>query len=425
MKINRKILIIIGAAVFLTAAAVITFVSIGSRDKGIKVGFYGIDSATEDIFVELVKNSFEDEKKAPSISFEHLDQADHSVDLLVMPMGKIQDDLVESIGGDRKKKPGLPLSVMSETTTSIRQKAAMLDGNVVSVPLLTDNVEIEISLGAVAMTDTRQIQTWADIEKFASESRQYYPYPIVFAGEDDETLLNVITALTEAYSGKDAYQEVLDSIREFFGESDGDMDSGEIRGLLEGLSQTPESPLYAAASTLSRWMKSGLVHPGIFNMTKRDVEIYMENHYSSIVITSLSDHRSMTAQATKDFTTIPRALGNGGNSVGFFPSSRPASQRNLTGTVISALLLSKNSNSEEVVRAMLSQDFQTKLAYKTGLAPVNAQCQSPDILSDDVRFFTAATNAPLTPLGSAAFTSEDDARDFALELRSLIKTFRN
>ena len=50
---------LIGAAVLLVLAAVITFVSIGSRDKGIKIGFYGIDSATEDIFVELVKNSFE------------------------------------------------------------------------------------------------------------------------------------------------------------------------------------------------------------------------------------------------------------------------------------------------------------------------------------------------------------------------------
>ena len=73
---------------------------------------------------------------------------------------------------------------------------------------------------------------------------------------------------------------------------------------------------------------------------------------------------------------------------------------------------------------MLSQSFQTKLSFNTGLAPVNAQCQTPDILSDDVRFFTAATNAPLTPLGQAVFADEKTMESFAQELKTFVRIMR-
>ena len=73
---------------------------------------------------------------------------------------------------------------------------------------------------------------------------------------------------------------------------------------------------------------------------------------------------------------------------------------------------------------MLSSGFQADLAFGSGLAPVDAQCQPPDILSDDVRFFVAATNAPLTPLDQAAFSNEKAMEAFVQELKTFIKVMR-
>ena len=424
MKINRKILIIAGAVLFLTLAAVTTGICLGNRTKDIKVGFYELDSDTENIFVELIKDSFTADKKSPSVSFTHLDQADDSVDLILMPMGKIQDNLISTIETGKKKNPSLPLSVMSETSSSIRQKAVLIENNAISIPILMDNVEMDILNDALAVTNTQQLQTWADIEKFATESKKNFPYPIVFAGADPVTTLSVITALTECFSGNEAYLEAVNSISEFFGNKDYIPDSSEIAEFLDTIASSPESPLYAALSTLARWINSGLIHPDIFNMTKRDVEIYMENHYSSIVIMTLSDHRSMSTQAIKNFTSLPRALGNGGNSVGYFPSSRPAAKRYLTGSVISAVPLTKNKALTTLVKTMLSSNFQADLSFKTGLGPVNSQCQSPDIQSDDVRFFVAATNPPLTPLSQAAFSDQKAIESFTLEITTFVKRMR-
>lgn len=424
MEKKRKIIIIVGAVLALVAAGVVAGICLGRGKQNVRLGFYDLDSETEDLFVQLIKDSYKDDEKAPAITFEHLDTAGQSVDMILMPMGKLQDKLISSIETGKKNNPSLPVSVMSDTSTSIRQKAVFMENNVVSVPLLMDNVELDVYNDALALTDTTQLQTWADIEAFALASKNNFPYPIVFAGADAETTLSIFTALTESYSGREAYQEAVNSISRFFDEKDYMPDSSEIRELLEETVQSPESPLYAAASTLARWMNSGLIHPDIFNMTKRDVEIYMENHYSSIIITTLSDHRSMSNQALKGFTSLPRALGNGGNSVGFFPSVRPASQRYLTCPMISAVLLTKNRSSEKLVKTMLSEAFQAKLAFDTGLAPVNSQCQSPDIQSDDVRFFVAATNAPITPLNQAAFADKKEMEAFTQELKAFVKMMR-
>ena len=73
---------------------------------------------------------------------------------------------------------------------------------------------------------------------------------------------------------------------------------------------------------------------------------------------------------------------------------------------------------------MLSEAFQAKLAFDTGLAPVNSQCHSPDIQSDDVRFFVAATNAPITPLNQAAFADKKEMEAFTQELKAFVKMMR-
>ena len=177
MEKKRKIIIIVGAVLALVAAGVVAGICLGRGNQNVRLGFYELDSETEDLFVQLIKDSYKDDEKAPAITFEHLDTVGQSVDMILMPMGKLQDKLISSIETGKKNNPSLPVSVMSDTSTSIRQKAVFIENNVVSVQLLMDNVELDVYNDALALTDTTQLQTWADIEAFALHPKTIFHIP--------------------------------------------------------------------------------------------------------------------------------------------------------------------------------------------------------------------------------------------------------
>ena len=51
---------------------------------------------------------------------------------------------------------------------------------------------------------------------------------------------------------------------------------------------------------------------------------------------------------------------------------------------------------------------------------MHARCHVPDIYSDDVRFWIAASQVPTTPLGDSAFTSQQKKEAVADCLRNYI-----
>ena len=72
---------------------------------------------------------------------------------------------------------------------------------------------------------------------------------------------------------------------------------------------------------------------------------------------------------------------------------------------------------------MLSRELiQGKLADDTGLVPVLANCHVPDHQADDIRYWIAATNAPLVPLGDAIFCESSGMEVFSDALTGYIKS---
>ena len=60
----------------------------------------------------------------------------------------------------------------------------------------------------------------------------------------------------------------------------------------------------------------------------------------------------------------------------------------------------KNKHIQTFVKN-LSNSLQTELSIKTGLSPVQKNCQVPDHQADDVHYWIAASKGPLQPLTCA------------------------
>ena len=68
------------------------------------------------------------------------------------------------------------------------------------------------------------------------------------------------------------------------------------------------------------------------------------------------------------------------------------------------------------------QEVQTELSAKTMLAPTASVAESSDSLSDDVRFWAAASPAgPLPSLKEAAFISPERVHSYADKIREYLK----
>ena len=61
------------------------------------------------------------------------------------------------------------------------------------------------------------------------------------------------------------------------------------------------------------------------------------------------------------------------------------------------------------------------MSRATGLAPVFAQCRTPDRQADDVRYWVAATNAPLAGLSREVALSKKQKDELAQDLAAKIK----
>ena len=82
--------------------------------------------------------------------------------------------------------------------------------------------------------------------------------------------------------------------------------------------------------------------------------------------------------------------------------------------------MTKNRNVSFFVSHLTRENAQERISNLTGLAPMHARCHVPDIYSDDVRFWIAASQVPTTPLGDSAFTSQQKKEALADCLRNYI-----
>ncbi len=313
------------------------------------------------------------------------------------------DFLAQSAASFAKKKSEIKESELNidGMTTSIRAAVKKNARGVTAVPLLTDNLEIDIDFSAFRNSGMKAISTWKDIEDFAIFQKRYVDYPIVFAGKDEKLTLDIFGALTEAFDGTEEYERAVEIISENSGKS---FNAPKVAELLAA---KKSGPLYQSVRYISKLYKSGLLHPNTFTLSKTDIKAYAKARIASVVFMTLDDHRDFDTNVISRYSSI------------YFPSDSPASKRNFSAPLTYAIVLENNSSIKNLVSRLTQNDSEERLSLSTGLAPVLARCHTPDKQSDDVRYWVAATNTPLSGLSSDSKLTKLQQKQLAAELVAL------
>lgn len=307
------------------------------------------------------------------------------------------------------KNSALLADLTSEMTSSMRAaaKTAKNEKNenderkVSVVPLLSDNLEIDIGTRAFRNSGMSAISTWSDIENFSKIQKRKIEFPLVFAGADGKFFLDILGGLAEAFDGQDSYKKAREILKNSAGKR------FNAAQLADDLAQNPDSPLITSVRNLKNWQKNGLLNPNTFALSKKDVNAFVSSGLASGFFMSLSDHRNFGGKIS-NYSSI------------YLPSENNAAARFFTSATVCAVPLKKSKSVEKLIKTLVSQEGQENLSRATGLAPVLAHCRTPDKQADDVRYWIAATNTPNAGLGNEIFFTPAQYRQLAKELAAKV-----
>lgn len=299
-------------------------------------------------------------------------------------------------GTDPELLSSLSLSVPDEALSllpSAQRKGAAVDGKPYGLPLLSDNVELAWNKAETIKAGLAFPCTLDDFESAMKRLSTTKVRPLVCEGGSDRALLLFVSALIEARSGRDAYRAVLAKAQ-------------------AGEDTLSDESVQGAIALLSRWRKSGMIHPEWFRLSSIEVQDLMEAQLAPLVVMSLSSHRSVPQRVIEryDSSFFPGPLS--GTARGFLSPTLIAVPIGLRGSMPQA---------SNLVASLASLPIQKRLSDATGLAPVHAGAEPRDKQASDARLWIAASSGALPSL-ETAFPTEVDFTAFAAALREAIKT---
>ncbi len=410
-QFTLKKLVIYLSCVFI-ALILISLLLLSISSHKTVAAFYGISEPNQkNIQAILQTTSIKKNKKKEAYKFVTLDssislkraiKAAGTPDLLFIYDG-LNADYAASVSA--QKKAGFSADILNGMYTNVKQTAKTAKNKVTAVPILVDHYEIDVQRAKFESSSISEINVLSDLEEFARIAKSSTLGPVIFAAGNDVELLNVFGALVEAVSGRKAYDDGVEKIKKAV--SVGKTSQSAFYNLLiELTSQGGE--WHEAAELLKHWSKINILPKNIYQMQKNDVRAFLESNLSVVAFMSLSDHRSIKRDTISRYNSS------------FIPGTAVNIPRNLTAPVIYAVQMKKGKQAHSSVM-LLADSLQSSLCGKTGLAPVQKNCPTPDIQSDDVRYLVAASGVPLPALSEAAFTNKPNRSAFAAALRTILK----
>lgn len=354
----------------------------------------------------IIYDEFSDEKTlASQVSVK----GRNAHDVVFTHSGIQADTLVQELPLKIRKSAWYAESTVESYTSSFKSKSLKNpDGTVVQLPLLSDLCEVDIDRSVLNATGISTIISWDDIEVFARRAKSYCDTPIVFAGRDDDTLINVLGCLTESMDSAKAFQEVEAALLTVAKENPASLEQA-FGQVLRQNATNPSSPLYAAVHTLVRWFKMDVIHPEALNLTLQDVSTLMDFGSAAVVLNTLSEHRLAPQNSIGRYATI------------YYPSEVRPEARAFSADVMIAIPLSRNAEKNSFVAQLSGSDMQEQMCFTSALAPADANCRIPDVQSDNVRYWIAATNMPLAPLAQSVCTDSKTKAALARAIRAYLR----
>ena len=397
---NKKALLCMGAAVavILIIGGVIFF----APSKKFTVAFYNIAEKQRQGITSVIDKIAEKN----NISVLYVDYNSEKSLKDELPLTKKPNIVITTSGFalesaiDKASKSAALSAEVSQGMTSSMRSAIRQDGDkITAFPILSSHFEADVDLVEFQNSNTKYINTWNDVEKFMREQKRKKESPMIFAGGNPDTFLDLIGAMAESIDGAESYTAAAKIIKE---------NTNPVRAAIK-LCDEPDSPLATSVKQLKAWYKLGFIHPGTFSMQQNDVEAFASSRLSSVLFMSLENHREVAQKTISRYTSI------------YFPSEHGANSRIFTGKTYYAIPLVKSAKNEKILGELISAENQETLSRSTGLAPVLAQCRIPDKQADDARYWIAATAAPLPGLSNETFLTKQQKTAIAAEIASRIK----
>lgn len=304
-----------------------------------------------------------------------------------------------------KKGTTFDQSLVSNMSSSIRQSTTSTENRIPAVPLLSDNYELDINIEKLNTSPIETITTMADVEELARLSKASTSYPVVFAAGEDEKLINLFGAITEAVAGHDKAKAGEEKLKKLA--ASGKANQNSYFELLQSMCE--EGGEYHETYTLlKRWISTDLLKKNFSRLKTNDLKIFMGSSYVTAAFITLSDHRTFERNEITKYEST------------FIPGTSTNQYRVFVAPIIYGISLSNDKVARNAI-VQLSDILQTKLSSMTGLAPVQKSCGVPDVQADDVRYWVAASNPPSQGLANELFTTRQQKALFAETIRILLK----
>lgn len=401
---SKKKIISIALAVLLLAV-VGAGIALFAPSKNLTIAFYKIDDKQRQGITDAVNKIAEEKKLA--ISFIQYDSEKSLASQL--PLAKRPSVLfttsgfaVETAVSKVHKKVSISPAVSDGMTSSMRSAIKSVDKKIVAVPFLSSHLEMDIDLAEFRNSNVTQINTWNDVEKFMREQKRKKDAPLIFAGGNPDFLIDFAGAFAESIDGVASYQSAAKILKQ--------NESGfSAVKVAVALCDEPDSPLATTIKQLKAWYKLGFIHQGVFSLQKNDVEAFASSRLASVLSMSLETHREFAQNTISRYSSV------------YFPSEHSANARIFTGRTYYAVQMAKSEKAQELIASLLTPEMQETLSRSTGVAPVLAQCRTPDKQADDARYWIAATSAPLAGLSNEIYLSKTDKSALAAEIAARIR----
>ena len=399
---SKKIIICAVAVIILITIGI--YITVLVQSKIYTVAFYKIDDRQRQGITELL-NKISEEKKFPIEFIQYNSEKSlkeqipiKKPNIIFAPSGYAVESAIE-----KASKDSLIQADFIQGFTSSMRSAIKFEGEKISaLPILSSHFEVDIDLAEFRNSNTKQINTWNDIEKFMREQKRKKESPMIFAGGNSDTFLDILGAFVESIEGPASYNEAAKILKA------NEKDFNPVNTAIQ-LCDEPSSPLATAIKQLRSWYKLGFIHQGVFSLQANDVEAFASSRLSSVLFMSLESHRTVSQNTISNYTSI------------YFPSEHGANSRIFTGKIYYAIPMNKSAKTEILLPELVTPNSQEALSRSTGIAPVLAQCRTPDKQADDARYWIAATTAPLAGLSNEIYLTKQQKTALAAEISSRIR----
>lgn len=386
------------------------------------IAFYRVDPATvKSISALLQEEAKKKDKKTPykiveldgklqvkaALKKEHLTLfSSPHLDALIMYNGLNLTSLLPYI---KKRKTYFPLSALDSYTTTIKTSAYTEGGSLLTLPILIDNLQIDVNTKLYRKAGNPNIALWNDLQNFLLTSSPSAIFPVIFNAKSNASVIDIYGASLEALCDYETWHKVASSIKDVsIKESKGKIKdaSSLTKEYSSALSRLYEedSKLKALDALIFSSRTKNILKSDVFNLTQEDVENFMIGERIAAAFMRLSEHRKI------DYETVI-----GYNSI-YFPSLNENFDRHFTSPLLNVLLLSRNKTVKDSCLSLATK-LQSVLSNNTGLAPCAAHVMAGDKQSSDVRYWVASTFTPLPALSEAAFYTDLQRDAFILALK--------